>query len=343
VNIQSVAIIGAGNVAGGYDLKKQVGDAGIYTHAGAYTAHGGFSLKTVFDRDLVRVQDFSRAWKAAHVAVDVAEIFGGYHDVVSVCSPDHTHFGIVRDILTADCCRTVFVEKPLAASLTEIEEIVRLSEMRGIHIVINFQRRNEPVHQEVRGFIASHPGDLLSVTGHYMKGLQHIGVTMIDSLCYLCGYPDAVLAHNRVFNREIANHSYEFILYYPDFTAAVKTTDSDRFLYNYHIFEIDLLFSDRRVGIVSNSQGIREAFVADYTYSGVKAMNDREARYRETGYKHSMCDAVSYIHDITAGKVPHEINTPQSSYNNLLITNRVIESFDHGLIKLNFEQGQWKR
>ena len=44
MNSLSVAIIGTGNIAGGYDEKKQGGDIGIYTHAGAYAAHGGFEL-----------------------------------------------------------------------------------------------------------------------------------------------------------------------------------------------------------------------------------------------------------------------------------------------------------
>lgn len=339
----SVAIVGAGNIAGGYDEKKQGTDTGIYTHAGAYAAHGGFELKTVFDTDQGRAESFQRIWKASCVVPSIDQVYGGYHDVVSICSPDHTHFEIVRNVLAAGCCRTIFVEKPLADDIGQIGELIRLAEKNKIHIVVNFQRRNEPVHRELCELIASGPGSLLSVTGHYMKGLQHIGVTMIDTLSCLCGLPDAVLAYNRAINHEVGDYSYEFVLYYAGFTAVVKTTDVERFNYNYHIFEIDLLFSDRRATLVDISQGVREAPVTDYAYSGVKIMNDREARYRETGYKFSMRDAVGYVHDITTEKIPHEINTPRSSYNNMLIINRIIESFDLGSVKLNFEQGLWKR
>jgi len=228
-------------------------------------------------------------------------------------------------------------------NLDQIEEIALLAGKHGISVVVNFQRRNEPIHWEIRELIAARPEDLLSVNGYYMKGLRHIGVTMVDTLSYLCGYPEAVLAYNRVFNQEAGEHSYEFVLYYPGFNATVKTIDAERFLYNYHIFEIDLLFADRRKTLVDISQAVRETSVSDYAYSGIKVMNDREACYRETGYKYSMRDAAEYIYKVTAGRTPHTVNTPWSSFNNLLILNAVIESFERGSVKLPFEEGLWKK
>lgn len=342
-NPLSVAIIGTGNIAGGYDEKKQGGDTGIYTHAGAFAAHGGFELKTVFDLDKERAEGFCCRWKAGNAATYLDDIYGSYHDVISVCTPDHTHFEIVRNILSAGCCRTIFVEKPLATELSQIEELMRLAEQSNIQVVVNFQRRNESVHREIRDRIVSRPAELLSVTGHYMKGLQHIGITMIDTLTYLFGCPIAVLAYNRVFNQEVNDFSYEFILYYSEFTVAVKSTDADRFVYNYHIFEIDLLFADRRIAIVDNSQRVREIPVTGYAYSGVKVLNEREAQYRETGYKLSMKDAAEYVYDIATGKGAHTVNTPQSSYNNLFVIKHIIESYEQGAVKRNLESELWKK
>ena len=339
----SVAIIGAGNIAGCFDEKKQGNDSGVYTHAGAYVAHGGFELKTVFEPESERGEAFQRFWGIGNLANDIEQIYNSYHDVISVCSPDNTHFDIVRKILSACCCRTLFVEKPLAIELSQIEEIVHLAEESGIHIVVNFQRRNESQHQAIRNYILSNNQELLSVTGCYMKGLHHVGVTMIDTISYLCGYPDALLTFSRSFNQEIADYSYEFILYYQNFTVVVKSTDVDRFRYNYHFFEIDLLFTDRRMTIVDMSQGLRNSFVTEYAYSGVKIMNEREAQYLETGYRLSMVEAIAYLYDISTGKRAHEINTPKSSYNNNLLMKCIVESFNRGSVKTDMEQGQWKR
>jgi|GEM_PF-2106192 len=339
----SVAIIGAGSIAGGFDERRRPDDTGVYSHAGAYAAHGGFELKTVLDTDPGRAEAFQRFWQVGRRASSPEEVYGGFHDVISVCSPDSCHFDTVREILTRRCCRTVFVEKPLAPGIGQIEELIALAAMNGMKVVVNFQRRNETGHRELRSAIASRPGELLSVSCHYMKGLNHTGVTMIDTLCYLCGYPEAVLAYHRALNEETGDYSYEFVLFYDGFTVGVKTTDAARFRYNYHLFEIDLLFCDRRTALVDISQGIRESPVTGYAYSGVKIMNERQARYRETGYKTSMVDAVAYLHDITTGTTAHETNTPQSSYNNSIIINRIIESFERGSVKLNMEHALWKR
>lgn len=343
MSVLSVAIVGAGNIAGGYDKKKINGDTGIYTHAGAYLAHGGFRLDTVFDLDRNYADTFRHKWGGARTAENLEEIYGRTHDVISVCTPNETHFDIVRNILAAGCCRTVFVEKPLAADVGQIEKIIVLAEKQGINVVVNFQRRNEPVHREIRDFIVAHPESLLSMRALYMKGLQHIGVTMLDTISHLCGYPEAVLAFNQVYNREVGEHSYEFVLYYPGFTVTVNTTDAERFIYNYHIFEIDLLFSDRRQTLIDTSKVVRESSVTSYAYSGVKVMNDREARYLETGQPYSMRSAAEYVFEVTGGRVAHTINTPQSSFNNQLIINNIIESFERGSVKLHFEQGLWKK
>ncbi|RZI42062.1 Gfo/Idh/MocA family oxidoreductase [Herbaspirillum sp. HC18] len=339
----SVAIIGAGNIAGGFDEKKQAGDGGIYTHAGAFAAHGGFDLKTVFDIDRDRARAFGKFWNVQACTDSLRQIYDARHDVVSVCTPDETHFEIARTLLESRCCKTIFIEKPLAYELGQIEELASLSERAGIHLVVNFQRHHETVHGEMRDLIAAHPEDLLSVNGQYMKGLRHIGVTMIDTLNYLCGLPEAVLAFRRVWNQESSDYSYEFILFYPGFSVAIKTTDSERFHYNYHIFELDFLFANRRIALVDISQAIREAPVTEYAYSGVKVMNERAAQIRGTEYKRSMLDVVKYVHDITIGKAPHDINTASASYNNQLIINTIIESFERGSVKLTFDPASWKR
>jgi predicted dehydrogenase len=343
MRLLSVAVIGAGNMAGGYDENKRTGDLGIYSHAGAYAAHGGFNLKSVFDPDRERAEAFRNIWKADRVADDQAEIQRTFHDVVSICSPDATHFEAARAVLQSRCCRTLFVEKPLATNLDHIDELIRLAQQSDIHLVVNFQRRYEPVHSEIRDLITSRSGTVLSVTGHYMKGLRHVGTTMVDTLTYLCGYPDAVLAYARAYNQEAEEFSYEFVMYYPGYSVAVKTTDADRLLYHYHVFEIDLLLTDRRLTLAANSLWLRETAVTDYFYTGVKALNDRGARFRETDYKASMVEAARYVYDITTGRRAHDINTPGTSYNDCLVIDQIVESYARGSAKLSLGSSRWKR
>ena len=338
-----MAVIGAGNIAGGYDEKKKKSDRGIYTHAGAYKATGKFKLSTIFDLQQDRAESLRSVWGFGKAVTDFVEICSNFHDVVSVCTPDQTHFSIVKSLLEAECCHTIFVEKPLAESLAEIEHLIDLASAKSINLVVNFQRRYETIHQEIRQRINASPGDLLSAGGYYIKGLKHIGVTMVDTITYLCGYPEAVQTFNRVFNGEVNDFTYEFVLFFPEFSIVVKTVDSARHVYNYHLFEIDMLFTDQRLTIVDNSQGLRETNVGDYAYSGIRVLKDRDTTYRETSYKLSMLAAAEYLYDITYNQSPHTINIGQNSYDDFLIIEKIIESYNLNQTKLYLEPTSWKK
>jgi len=333
----SVAIIGTGNIAGDYDRERRNGERGIYSHAGAYAASGKFLLRSVFDTDHQRAKLFRDYWKADTAVSKIEDIYQGFHDVVSVCTQDDTHFEIVRGLLENRCCRVIFVEKPVALYSTEIRELEQLTDSTNIDVVVNFQRRNEPKHQFIREQIAVDPDRVLSVGGLYIKGLRHIGITMIDTLRFLLGEPEAVLAYHRTFNREVNDYSYEFILFYDGFNATVRTTDVERHKYNYHIFEVDILFSDRRITLLDNSRVVREVGLGGYAYSGVNVLAERSPDYMDTEMPTAMVDAVEYIHKVVAGALPHTLNTLADSYNNARIVERVVESFEQGSIKLELE------
>jgi predicted dehydrogenase len=339
----SLAIIGAGRIAGGYDRDRRAGEEGVYSHAGAAKAQGGIALKTVFDPDPERAGAFCQDWQVPEAASAWSKILAGSHDIVSLCTPDQTHYPLLCDLMQARCCKTILAEKPLALHRDEIAHLAALAEETGIHLVCNFQRRFEPEHLRLQQKIKADPTGLLSVSGHYMKGLRHIGVTLIDSITALCGLPEAVLAYRRVANAEIGDDSYDFVLFFPGFTASVKTIDSARFAYCYHLFELDLLFAGGRSSLVDISQGIRETPVTDYAYSGVKILNERQAVYRKTGYDCSMVSLMQYAHDVTRGLRAHDVNRPESCYNTALIVDRIVESYDSGSLKLEFGPASWKK
>ena len=94
----SAAILGTGQIAGGYDQKKYKGDPGVYTHAGAFKTNAHIQLRTVFDADRRKASAFSKTWGGT-AAASADRILEGYHDIVCVCTPDQTHFGIVKALI----------------------------------------------------------------------------------------------------------------------------------------------------------------------------------------------------------------------------------------------------
>lgn len=324
-----VAIIGAGQIAGGYDAERVGGEEGVYTHAGAYTRDARFELRAVCDLDSLRAENFKEQWNVGSATSNPEEIYADYHDVVSVCTPDGTHFEIIRNLIERGACKTIFAEKPLARTSEEISFLGGLAAQRGINLVVDFQRRFDPGHSWVRNLISGGSPTLLSANAIYMKGLEHNGVTLVDTLTYLCGTPRAVLAYSRAFNAQAGEYSYEFILFYDRFSASVRTVDTEPSEYHYHIFEIDLLFSDRRITINDNSRNIEQRMVGGYAYSGVKAINDKNPSREDTGYQFALPATVAYLYQITAENRTHDRNTPESS----LIDRRILDA-----IPLSYEQ-----
>jgi len=337
-----VAILGAGNIAGGYDETRRAKRAGIFTHAGAYRAHGGFELATVYDVSRPRAREFQRRWSVRHVAASLEEVVHGFHDVVSVCTPDKTHYAIAKRLLHADCCRVVFLEKPAASRLREIAELQALSRAHGIPVVVNFQRRFDPVHARVRAFIRSFQPDVLAGHAYYVRGLEHVGITLVDTLIYLCGVPRAVAGLRRVARPE-GGDSLDFAFHYDGFSVSAATADSTRLPYCYHIFEIDLLFADRRLTLLDNSRHLRILRVGRFAYGGVRALADLRPRYAATGFDTALPRAAAYVHGIASGRRQHTVNTLADSYQNRIILDRIRLSHRRGSRNVSIPEAAWKK
>lgn len=70
-------------------------------------------------------------------------------DAVFVHTSTATHFSIVRQLLLAG--KDVCVDKPLAATLAEAEQLVTLAQQRGRKLMVAFNRRFAPRYLELKG------------------------------------------------------------------------------------------------------------------------------------------------------------------------------------------------
>jgi len=330
-------------MGGGYDkARRPQGGAAVFTHAGAYAGNGDFRLQTVCDTDEQRILAFQSEWGFTTGIRNAEELCRTFHDVISVCTPDASHHGIVKSLLEAKCCKCIFVEKPIALALDQILEIIDLSANSGIAVVVNYQRRFDAVLAGMRQRIAGPSTNILAGSAYYIKGLDHIGTTLIDTVTYLLGYPGSVLAFNKIYNKQVREDTYEFILFYDDFNLAVKSVDSNRFEYSYHIFELELLTQEERICINDNSRQIETRNLGDYAYGGVRVLDDRNPVRMETEYDMSMRNAVAYVRDVAAGSRPHVVNTPQMAYNNKLIVERIKQSH-RSQRTMEIMRDEWKR
>ncbi len=113
--------------------------------AGAFGRHHATKYRGIKGVELVAIADPSpevrRAAPATHGVPGIAdwrELLGKV-DLVSVCSPATTHSTIVRAFLNAGA--NVMVEKPIATSIEEADDLVTLAEKTGKVLTVGHQER----------------------------------------------------------------------------------------------------------------------------------------------------------------------------------------------------------
>jgi predicted dehydrogenase len=119
-----------------------VGNMGI-SHARAYQSIDGFEIVGLCTRGIEKREDIKQEFPGVPA-------FADYQIALSVCKPDavsintwpDTHTAYAKLALYSDC--HVFIEKPLAGTVTEAEEIVALAKASGKKLVVGYILRVHP-------------------------------------------------------------------------------------------------------------------------------------------------------------------------------------------------------
>lgn len=241
------AVIGCGKIGSAFAEEGTSARVGVYTHAGAWAACPGAELVALCDPDRDRLQAAARHWSVDDTFADFRELLAqGCPDLVSVCTPDETHFEVTSAAIQSGSVRGVFLEKPLATNPDDAARLVELAREAGIILAVNYSRRYAVEFQALRDQIAAgRIGTLQAVHGHYTKGLLHNGTHWIDLLRFLAGEIEGlkVLGAGADFDGD-PTLSVQFDLA-SGARAVLQGCDADAFT----IFEMDLVGTDGRVRI----------------------------------------------------------------------------------------------
>ena len=118
-------------------------------HADKYAASEKADLIAVVDEDFARAADVGKAAGALALS-DYHELFGRVQ-CVSVAVPTRVHHQVAKDFLSAGI--DVLVEKPLAVSLEEAKDLVRLAESRNCILQVGHLERFNPAIRRLEGVI----------------------------------------------------------------------------------------------------------------------------------------------------------------------------------------------
>jgi len=174
-------VVGCGKIAGGGAI------FGPTTHGGAYAVSQCIQLAAGIDTDPERARGFARRFGCEH-ATDLISAMEQYApDVVSVSTPDETHFGVVCEILSAATVPgVIFLEKPACATKEQYITLERMAAGRGSMIVVNHSRRFDSGIQNLRERIGTGEfGRLERVRAVYYSGWLHNGTHIVDTLGFV--------------------------------------------------------------------------------------------------------------------------------------------------------------
>jgi predicted dehydrogenase len=180
------AVIGCGRIGSGFaDDPLLAGD--VYTHCEAYVRSAGTELVAICDRDPDVATRCGKRWSVPS-STTVEELLGAEPEIVSVCTPDETHYGLARQVLGAPSVRAILCEKPLSTTVEQGRELIQLARERGKLIAVAYVRRYADNLRALRRLLAEgEAGAVCAVSGWYGKGVLHNGSPWFDLLRMLAG------------------------------------------------------------------------------------------------------------------------------------------------------------
>ncbi|MBF0557347.1 MAG: Gfo/Idh/MocA family oxidoreductase [Nitrospirae bacterium] len=266
------AIIGCGDIAGRNDEQKKTN--GIFTHAGAYRAFPEIEIAAAFDVNRARLDEFCDYWKVAKGVSSLEELLRDRYDIISVCTGDDSHHEVMEKILEAGSAGYIWAEKPLANTAARAKKVISMAREKNVGLWLSSQRRWEPCHLQIRQKLSEGMiGNIIHVNGYYVKGITHIGCTLINTMRFLCGDIDWAMAFPPFDAGSYgADPSMRGIMGFKSgATASITGCDADEYVYS--IFELDIMGTNGRIRIEENGDVIYVYEAREYdNYQGFKEL-----------------------------------------------------------------------
>jgi len=255
-------IVGCGNIGGRYDERGKIN--GIYTHAGMYKHVKGLELVCAADTDTKRLDEFGKYWKVKHLYNDYKVMFRNEKlDIISIATPDETHYEIILNSLKNNPPRLIFTEKPLANSIEQAIEVYRKCKEKDVDLVVDYVRRWDENHQRVKKFIEQGKlGRIQATVVYYVRGLLHNGCQMINLIQFFFGkiIKVQVVGESDMGSLD-GDPSLNMLLTLED-GVQVYMIAVDQKGYGFSIFEMDIFGLEGRLCLCEGGQSI-ELYKAD--------------------------------------------------------------------------------
>lgn len=256
-----VAIIGLGRIGSAYDYAAA--DGRVHSHLGAVLKTPDLAIAALVDPDPERRAAAAGHWNLSPGLLhEEIECLPSELDAAVVCTPSADRLAIIRRLLAHCKIRLILVEKPLALTSQEAEQVASLAEQHHTVLRVNFQRRfSVKLAQLRRSFAGEVPRIIVA---RYGRGLLNYGSHLLDLFLDWFGPITEVSAIGRASIAEDPVLSFR-CHFAAGFDAVVIGLDGT----SYDQFDVELFFSERRVIVIAGGQEIWEqSGVADRFFPG---------------------------------------------------------------------------
>ncbi len=281
------AIIGCGNIAGGYDRK--VPTEWSLTHAGAYYLCPETELVAVADPDTTKLKAFQKKWSIGRGYTSYEDMLDNETvDILSLCLPTQFHFEAFTSAADHDI-KAVFCEKPLS---NDLEQARQMKEMGiGKVVTVNYFRRFNPSLVELRRKVISGVyGKSVHATVRYTKGLFVNGSHLVDLARWLWGEPEKIDSM-RIIGSNAKDPGVDFTL---TFKNGLRVFFAHVHDVQYVFIDVDVLTAKERITIGQRGQRLTEyAIVQEPNYRYFEILE--HVRETETEWRQCMLLAVQEI------------------------------------------------
>lgn len=186
--MHTIGVIGTGKIAGLFD-KPEKTDA-INTHAEAIFNNPKLKLVSAVNPHKASLNKFSKLWGIRYAFTDIDDFLNAnVPDVVTICSPNETHFQIISKILSHPVPpKVLFVEKPVVTSPSDLKKLLSIESRTRCLIAVNHKRRMDPAHLKLYKVISSgFLGEIIHGKFTYYGGWLNNGVHLLDLIIMLFG------------------------------------------------------------------------------------------------------------------------------------------------------------
>lgn len=248
----SALIIGCGNIGATYDLDVP---EKIWTHAKAFAKTKNIQF-SVADANIKQAKKIAGKYKVSVVALTDKTEFSQF-DIISITSPTPTHFDWLKKMLQLNI-PLIICEKPVAANLKELNELIRLYKKSTSKVLVNYIRRFQPAYEKLRlQLVKQRVGKTCKgINIKYQRGFLNNASHAFDLLEFLFDKPfslEGFIKTSSVYdafqNDPTISGSCSF-LEIPVTVLGIPDA-------GYAVFEIELFFADGKIVICHSGDEIR--------------------------------------------------------------------------------------